>query len=149
MILLKETAGDTLTGAVDGSNVHYVCSFDFNADTVNVYVNGRLKIRSWDDGFVVLPPRTIAMKEALLPGDSLEIEYKSDTRTGGGALGGVPGAPETMILEPGVAGESLVPDTTANNLQATATADLEKPSLLATSLRPVIIGSNQPDDCDC
>lgn len=139
MILLKETAGDTLTGAIDGSNVHYVCSFDFNADTVNVYVNGRLKIRDWDDGFVVLPPRTVAMKEALLLGDSLEVEYKSDTRTGGGALGGCPEAPLASILAPGVETGQDVPGMATQNLEPTAFADVDKPSTYSDDLVPTII----------
>ena len=147
MILLKETQGDTIVGVIDGANQHYVCSFDFHPDTVNVYVNGRLKIRDWDDGFVVLPPRTIAMKEPLLAGDSLEIEYRSNTQTGGGALGGCPNPPEIAVLQPGVAAEGLVPETTAENMHASTEVGHDRPSLLAESLVPVIISSNEPSDC--
>ena len=73
MITLKETQGDTLQGVIDGVNTDYLVSYDFITDKVNVYVNGRLKIKDWDDGFTVTPPRTVSLKEALLIGDSLEI----------------------------------------------------------------------------
>lgn len=149
MIQLKETQGDTLQGAIDGVNYTYVCSFDFIPETVNVYVNGRLKIRDWDDGFVVLPPRTINMKEPLLAGDSLEIEYRTQAQTGGGALGGVPNPPALGVLVPGTEAWQLQPGTTADVLQATATAEQPVPSVLAQGLRPAIIGSNEPGSSEC
>jgi len=139
MIQLKETAGDTLVGVIDGTNITYVCSFDFNPDTVNVYVNGRLKIRDWDDGFVVLSPRTVKMKEPLLLGDSLEIEYKSNTQTGGGALGGCPNAPTVAILEPGVQASQDIPGALATNMEPTSFAQENRPTLATDSLTPAII----------
>lgn len=139
MILLKETAGDTLAGSIDGVNFAYTCSFDFNVDTVNVYVNGRLKIRDWDDGFVVVPPRTVHMKEPLLTGDSLEIEYKSDVKTGGGALGGCPDAPIVASLEPEVDADQLVPGAATDNLEPTSFSGENKPVALSDELKPVII----------
>lgn len=149
-IQLKETQGDSLQGVIDGVNYAYVCSFDFVPETVNVFVNGRLKIRDWDDGFVVILPRTIHMKEPLLPGDSLEVEYRSPTQTGGGALGGCPGAPRLSTLEPQVAGESLTPEATTAQLQAsTSVAGAAQPSLLAEKLTPVIIGSSAAESTPC
>jgi len=146
MIQLKETAGDTLTGAIDGTNYAYGTSFDFNPDTVQVYVNGRLKIRDWDDGFVVIPPRTVHLKEPLLAGDSLEVEYQSPTNSGGGALGGVPGAPTAEVFQPGVSGEDLAPVFTSGDMRPSALVDTEPASLLAEDLRPVIITSSSTEE---
>jgi len=104
MILIKEQGAHdpegTVLGAIDGSNQVFVVSFDFAPETVNVYVNGRRKFRGFDDGFDVLAPRTVVTREALQSGDTLEIEYKSDTKTGGGALGGCPEPMRARIIEP-------------------------------------------------
>lgn len=126
MILLKETGGDTLQGAIDGVNTAFVCSFDFQADTVQIYVNGRLKLKDWDDGFWVQPPRTVILKEAPLTGDSLEIEYQSPTKTGGGAEGGRPSPPvvETFV--------------------STVAAGEDRPSQEAVILEPAMTSQGQP-----
>lgn len=100
MITLKETAGDTLVGVVDGANTEFYTSFDFTPETVQVFWNGRLKVRDWDDGFLVQGTRKVVMKEAPLAGDSLEIEYQAEVRTGGGADGGCPSAPQATIIQP-------------------------------------------------
>lgn len=100
MITLKETAGDTLVGDIDGINTEFYTSFDFQPESVQVFWNGRLKVRSWDDGFLVQGTRKVVLKEAPLAGDSLEIEYQSNVRTGGGADGGCPSAPEALIIQP-------------------------------------------------
>jgi hypothetical protein len=103
MILITEAAGDSLTGLINGSNRVFVTSFNFVSAQVNVYMNGRLKVRDWDDGFTVTEPRTVTMKEAPEVGDSLHIEYQSTVRGGGGALGGVPSI-VTNILAPQIIG---------------------------------------------
>lgn len=140
MIIIKETQGDTLQGAIDNSNTVYTTSFDYNEDSVNIYVNGRLKIKSWDDGFVTRPPRTIILNEALLIGDSLEVEYKADVKTGGGADGGCPSAMESMILNPQTQSDDLEPDTNSDLLETQMLSDGENRSVLfPDELRPVII----------
>lgn len=141
MILVKETAGDTLVGAVDGTNTAFATSFDFTPETVHVYLNGRLKIRDWDDGFWVTGVRLVIMKEPPLLGDTLEVEYRSDTRTGGGALGGIPAPPLIEILHPAVesAGEH-VPETLAGELAPTSSSRENKPGVSSKGeLRPMII----------
>jgi hypothetical protein len=109
--MLKETAGDTLTGAVDGANTVFVVSYDFQTGTpVNVYLNGRLKVASWDDGYTTTEPRTVTMKEAPLVGDTLEVEYQTSfIKTGGGAEGGIPCPPRTDPHKPSLTVEELVP----------------------------------------
>jgi len=143
MIRLKETAGDTLTGAINGTNTVYVTSFDFDASTVNIYVNGRLKVRDLDDGFYVRAPRTIILKEALLVDDSLEIEYKSDVATGGGADGGVPPSPEVVESLPGVETDENIPGITARDMDPQINADELRVGTIPSKLKPVIINPEE------
>ena len=103
MITVKETAGDTLVGAIDGANTVFLTTFDFDG-LVNVFLNGMLKQASLDDGYTATAPRTVTMKEAPLVGDTLEIEYKADVKTGGGALGGCPEAVRVNELVPTMLG---------------------------------------------
>lgn len=154
-VLIKETHGDTIVGAIDSSNTDYDVTFDLIADSVNVYVNGILKIRDWDDGFYVIPPRTIRMKIPLLVGpgaddiDSLEIEYKANIRTGGGAEGGCPLAPVTVEHIPSVATDEEIPNITTDELKPNTTADgIDPPVVLTDTLRPVIL-PNDDGGCTC
>jgi hypothetical protein len=141
MILLKETAGDTLVGGIDGANTEFTTTFDFTAETVNVYLNGRLKLRDWDDGFWVVGTRTVVMKEPPELGDTLEVEYRSDTKTGGGASGGVPQAATVQVLKPEAEGEGEhVPDVQAQELAPSSTSSEHKPGVSSRGeLRPVIV----------
>lgn len=146
--LLKETAGETLQGDIDGTNTVYVVSFDFNADTVNIYVNGRLKIKDWDDGFWVLPPRTVKLKEPLEIGDSLEIEYKSAVQTGGGAEGGCPNPPQVVETLPGMTAGQNLPEMGADEVQPGMTAGPGAQSnIAAINLRPVILPNDSEGGC--
>jgi hypothetical protein len=147
MILLKETAGDTLVGAIDGTNTTFITSFDFSADSVNVYLNGRLKVRSFDDGFWVVGLREVVMKEPPLLGDTVEVEYRSDTRTGGGALGGVPPPAQVQVLEPEAEGTGeRVPEIIPESLEPTATCSSRdpRPGVSSLELRPQMF-SNEED----
>ena len=139
MIRLKETAGDTLVGAINGVNTVYTTSFDFDPGSVNVYVNGRLKVRTLDDGFTPQAPRTLIMKEALLIGDSLEVEYKSDVATGGGADGGCPSPPQIVEARPTTDSDEYIPGMTTDNLDPSLTADELRLSMITDSLQPVIL----------
>jgi hypothetical protein len=140
MILIKETAGDSLQGDIDGANCFFVCSFDFDDGTVQVYLNGRLKVRGWDDGFHVQVPRTVVMHEPPQVGDSLEVEYKAFTRTGGGAPGGRPEAPAITPLTPGASASEDRPQEIAQNLEPDiAGRGAARGMILPTELRPVIL----------
>lgn len=139
MIRLKETAGDTLTGAINGVNTVYTTSFDFDASSVNVFVNGRLKVRELDDGFTPQAPRTIILKEALLVDDSLEVEYKSDVATGGGADGGCPEPPQVLEEKPSTESAEYKPGVATDNLDPNLVADELRSEILADTLKPVII----------
>ena len=148
MILLKETAGDTLTGAIDGTNTTFLTSFDFNAESVNVYLNGRLKVRSFDDGFWVVGAREVVMKEPPLLGDTLEVEYRSDTRTGGGALGGVPPAAVVEVLAPEAEGQGeRVPEILPESLEPSATSSSrdQRPGVSSVGLKPQMFRNEE--DC--
>jgi len=139
MIRLKETAGDTLIGAVNGVNTVYTTSFAFDPGTVNVYVNGRLKVRDLDDGFTPQAPRTVILKEALLIGDSLEVEYKSDVATGGGADGGCPPPPQVVISKPRTESEEYRPGIATDDLDPALVSDELRLSVITDKLQPVII----------
>lgn len=139
MITIRETQGDTLQGAVDGVNRSYLTSYDFYDDIhVNIYVNGRLKVRDWDDGFEVTLPKQVTLKEALLPGDSLEVEYWSGAPTGGGADGGCPCAPETDILYPGAEIDEDVPEVLADAVEPSAFTDVPQLDLISEDMHPEI-----------
>jgi hypothetical protein len=143
IVLITETAYESLQGVIDDVNRTYVVSYDYAETTVNVYVNGRLKVASLDDGFDLVPPRTVVMKEALLVGDTLEIEYQTSAAgvTGGGAQGGVPGPMRIVQLDPDVIthGER-VPDVSAETLQPRTFSRHDGPQLTAEDLRPVLSG---------
>lgn len=143
MIRLKETAGDTLTGAINGVNAVYVTSFDFDPSTVNVFVNGRLKVRELDDGFTPQSPRTIILKEALLTGDSLEVEYKSDVATGGGADGGCPEPPRVQESKPTTESAEYLPGIATDNMDLELVADELRVGTLISTLRPVILTTEE------
>lgn len=154
-VLIKETQGDTITGVIDSSNTDYEVSFDFISDSVNVYVNGILKVRDWDDGFYVIPPRTIRMKIPLILGpgpddiDSLEIEYQANIKIGGGAEGGCPLAPVTVEEIPIVDADEEIPSLTADELKPDTDADgIDPPLTLTTSIRPTIL-PNDDGGCTC
>jgi hypothetical protein len=133
MITIKETAGDTLVGAIDGTNIEFYTSFPFVPETVQVFWNGRLKVRDWDDGFTIQSPTKVVLKEAPLPGDSLEIEYESGTRTGGGADGGCPDAPKITIIQPGTISGEDTPGMISEKLSAKLAAPGNTPPATASS----------------
>ena len=144
MIIIKETQGDTLQGVIDGVNVTYVTTYAFsNIQHVNIFVNGRLKIRDWDDGFSVVLPDQVILNEPLLDGDSLEVEYYSGAPTGGGADGGCPAAPELVILSPETRSDNETPGLITDELEPGAFADNMVSTVLSDELRPVIVMSEE------
>lgn len=139
MITIRETQGDTLQGAIDGANRLYEASYDFyDAEHVAIYVNGRLKIRDWDDGFEVILPNQIRLNEALIDGDSLEVEYWSGMPTGGGADGGCPNAPEIDIMRPGLQLNANQPSATTDEMEPSAFIAIPQLDLISEDLHPEI-----------
>jgi hypothetical protein len=104
MLLVRETAGDTLGGAVDGVNTVFTTHFEYYSDGLKVFLNGMLLVASLETGYTLSPPKTVTMKIApRIDGgstDTLEVEYLVDVQTGGGALGGVPNAPTIDVTTP-------------------------------------------------
>lgn len=147
MITIKETAGDTLEGAIDGANTDFETSFDI-ADPVSVFLNGILLQADLETGYWVIPPRIIRMKEAPQAGpddaDTLEVEYRANVKAGGGALGGCPPAPVVGTFT----GAELVaqdnkPSVGASGLEPTADARENTPTTFGTAaLRPAMVGNN-------
>lgn len=148
MILVKETAGDTLTGAIDGSNKTFETSFDFNAVGVKVYLNGMLMQADLDTGYDLIPPRYVIMKEPPLADpdgcDTLEVEYRADVKTGGGALGGCPDAPTIETMEPTLDAMQDIPELQAANLEPTIDGSEDKPAMIGVGgVRPSMVGTKK------
>jgi len=149
-LLVKETAGDTLTGAIDGVNKVFQTSFDFNDAFVNVYLNGLLLQDDLDTGYNLIPPRTVVMKEAPQFGpddpDTLEIEYKAvGIKTGGGALGGCPEPLQVSTVIPEMQTSQNIPSLGADDLEPeTLTQENEPRILVNPDLRPRMLGT---EDC--
>jgi hypothetical protein len=149
-LIVKETAGDTLTGIIDGANTSFDTSFDFDSTFVKVYFNGMLMQADLETGYDLIPPRTVVMKEAPLFSpdcpDTLEIEYKAvGIKTGGGALGGCPDAPKVCTVIPDMQACEDVPDLAAGDLEPTTLASEQEPSVLTgPELKPRMLGT---EDC--
>jgi hypothetical protein len=148
MNVLKETAGDTLQGAIDGVNLVYTTTLAFSVDRVSVYVNGRLKVAEWDDGYTLEAPKTLRMKEALEVGDSLEVEYGTAEATGGGALAGVPTIVGLGVLQPSVVTAGLEALTGATNLAPETKMTDNVPGVLVDDLKPITRTGRGDNGCD-
>lgn len=94
-MLVTDTAGGTLQGVIDGTNKTYKVSLDPALDSLQVVVNGRIKVASLDDGYALPGGRTIVLKEALLDGDTLEICYEL---AGESSLGGAPHVGQAVTM---------------------------------------------------
>lgn len=140
IVLIRETQGDTLLGAIDGTNVTYVTSLVMDPTYINVFVNGRLKVAAWEDGYVA-SGMSLVMNEALLPGDSLEVEYRTQTAAGGGAPGGIPAPLFASIVAPTMGGGGILGSTspTTLNVRPAAVCTLEAPSILTQDQKPHIV----------
>ena len=105
---------------------------------MNIYVNGHLRVRDGDDGFEVVLPKQVTLKEALFPGDVLEVEYWPGALTGGGADGGCPYAPETDILYPGAKIDEDVPEVSADVIEPSAFTEVPQLDLISEDMHPEI-----------
>lgn len=85
-----QTATIDMQGAIDGVNRTFVTTLPMALSTTVVFLNGRLKVASWDDGYVLQDARTVVMNEPPLPGDSVQVGFDVTSSSLGGAGGGVP-----------------------------------------------------------
>lgn len=107
-MLVTDFSGDTLQGAIDGSNRVFKTSLPFDLDSLQVYCNGLNKLPDLDDGFEVLDSQTFRMREAREDGDTVSATYAlAGTNTVGGQPDGVPptasvylDAPPQFAVEP-------------------------------------------------
>lgn len=141
--LISEIAGDSLQGAINGVNRVFVVTYDYNPDKIQVFHNGRLKVQSLDDGYDLMLPRSVRMREPPQAGDTVEIQYQANVLTGGGALGGVPEAPVVTQLAPSIDGHSNEPQVTGEDLKPVATSHDDRPGLLSEDMVPVLIISRE------
>lgn len=152
-LLIRETAGTgpgaTVVGAIDGVNRLYTVTFDYDDAFVHIYVNGLLITQDVENGWDLLGPRSVQLREPLQATpepDTLEIEYRADVRTGGGALGGVPGAPVLCpVLPRAVAVGEAIPQPLPQIVEpVTSARDIEPPAVSSQGLRPIMLGQ---EDC--
>jgi hypothetical protein len=110
-MLVTDTAGDSLQGAIDGINRVFKSSLAMNLGTVSVFYNGRNKVAVLEDGFTTVDAYTIALKEPPLPGDTVQVSYETGSGSSfGGQFGGVPNS--LGIIAPyalSVSFEDLIP----------------------------------------
>ncbi len=93
MITVRDDAGDSLNGSIDGTNRVFTTSHPMRLDrVVDVFVNGACRMASLDNGYELVDARTVRMREAPLPGDTLSVRYNC-TPVLAGVAGGQPGAP--------------------------------------------------------
>jgi len=148
MKLIRERAGDTLTGVIDGVNQRFVTSFDWVPEEAALYLNGVRTQALADNGWLAQPPRDFVMKQPPEVGDTLTFEYQADIATGGGHLGGCPSAPTVAILEPKleVQGENIPQIETGELNPDLDVVDL-RPGVTSDELRPQLIIIKEPTGC--
>lgn len=75
---------DVPAGAIDGVNKTYTLPVPYIASTLVVFVNGQLRKQDLPDGWLETSPSTgvLDLKEALLPGDVIQVYYLSANDTG-------------------------------------------------------------------
>jgi hypothetical protein len=62
--------GETLTGAINGTNTVYITTGDYRADSTALYLNGLREFHYTESG-----PSQITLEDPPLAGDSLRIDY--------------------------------------------------------------------------
>lgn len=68
-------------GAIDGVNTLFTVSTAYQASSTAVYINGQLKDKDNDDGWIETSPLTglVTLKEAPLTGDTVHIFFIDET----------------------------------------------------------------------
>jgi len=64
------------TGLVDGFNTLFLSSSMYVPGSVQVWLNGQMKRKDWDDGWTELGSNKILLKEAPIPGDVVQVFYR-------------------------------------------------------------------------
>ena len=144
-ILYTEVGGQTLVGIIDGVNRDYTTTHDYESDSVNMFLNGLLLVRSWPDGFIVIPPRTVRMNLPPRDGDSLHAEYRANVViSGGGADGGCPSPPMLSELIPMLSAHENIPGLAADTLRPNMASNTPGDTSPVTKiLRPMIISGTE------
>lgn len=68
---------EPLTGIIDGVNTTFSTSGTYTPGTIKVFLNGQLKRKEFDDGFIELGGTQIQMKIPPEPMDDLQARYIS------------------------------------------------------------------------
>ena len=63
-------------GLVDGVNTVFLSSVAYVPNSVQVWLNGQMKRKDFDDGWIELGSNKIKLKEAPLPGDVVQVFYR-------------------------------------------------------------------------
>lgn len=66
---------ETLAGAIDGVNVDFQTTRSYKSSSVRVWVNGRLEVVDFDDGWIELGGNIIRLKVPPLVGMVVRASY--------------------------------------------------------------------------
>lgn len=75
-IIRGEPKKESLFPDPDGVNTDFQTSVTYKSGTVSVWLNGIRLVAELNTGFLELGGNTIRMKEAPLPGDSIQAMYE-------------------------------------------------------------------------
>lgn len=67
---------ESAAGPVNGSNTLFLSSAAYVPGSVQVWLNGFLKRRDYDDGWIELGSNKIQLKEAPQVGDVVQVFYR-------------------------------------------------------------------------
>jgi hypothetical protein len=74
-IIREEVLEEQLSGVVNGVNTIFTANFNFDPDSVKLYLNGLRQKRGMLNDFVISGTNQITMNEAPIFGDSLIMDY--------------------------------------------------------------------------
>ena len=100
MLRVVEESGDSLGGALNGTNKVFKTTLPMRLDRiVEVYINGLRRIDELDDGYDLTGPSQVTLKQAPVPLDTVAIGYYADP-----VLPGIPNAQpkdlKSLVLAP-------------------------------------------------
>jgi len=75
LVITRRTIYAPLIPDPDGVNRVFWTTFNYVSGTVTVWKNGVRLVPDWDTGYEELGARQVRLREAPLPGDSLNAKY--------------------------------------------------------------------------
>jgi len=72
---------EDLTSQIDGITDTFQTTFDYETGSLKIFINGQLKKREWEDGWVEMGGKKFKVPEPPLVGDTLHVFYKDTLPT--------------------------------------------------------------------